>query len=110
MQTIACHDCENQVSFSAVACPHCGSSEPSGPYRFSAQQARRIGAEDKNDRTLVVSCIIFGLLGALYGALTSSGGWSEIVRVPTFALIGTTIAFPAVMLANVLRRMRSFRR
>lgn len=106
MQTIACHDCENQVSFSAVACPHCGSREPSGPYQFSAKQARRIGAEDKNDHVLVASCMAFGLLGALYGVVSSSDLVGEIFGVPAFALIGTTIAFPTVMLANVLRRLR----
>ena len=54
MELINCHDCGWSVSFSATACPNCGSREPSGSYRFSAREARKLGAEGRNDRNLIV--------------------------------------------------------
>jgi hypothetical protein len=67
MEVINCHDCERFVSFSASRCPHCGSAEPAGPYRFSKREARRFRIEDKNDNTLIVTTLAFGVIGALYG-------------------------------------------
>jgi hypothetical protein len=72
METITCHDCAQPVSFSAAACPNCGSREPTGPYRHNRKEARRLGAEDKNDRTLIMMTVGLGAVGAFYGVETSS--------------------------------------
>jgi hypothetical protein len=52
-ELISCHDCGNGVSFTALACPHCGSTEPSGPYIRSRKEARRYRIEERNDRILI---------------------------------------------------------
>jgi hypothetical protein len=38
----SCHDCGSGVSFSAMSCPHCGSTEPRGPYIHSRSALRRL--------------------------------------------------------------------
>jgi len=65
-ELIDCHDCRGPVSFSAVSCPHCGSTEPSGPYVFSKKEARRFRAEQRNDEMLVIATVGCGCAGALY--------------------------------------------
>ena len=52
MEVISCHDCKRLVSFTAISCPHCGSTEAAGPYRFSKREARRYRIEDRNDNNL----------------------------------------------------------
>ncbi|GLR87666.1 hypothetical protein GCM10007857_43770 [Bradyrhizobium iriomotense] len=53
-ELIGCYDCGGNVSFSAMACPHCGSREPAGPYVQSSKERRLHGIEEKNDQTLIV--------------------------------------------------------
>lgn len=66
-ELISCHDCGNGVSFTALACPNCGSTEPSGPYRFSKKEARRYRIEERNDRRLILITAGLAALGAFYG-------------------------------------------
>ena len=68
MELINCHDCGLSVSFSAAACPNCGSRATFRLYRFSAREARRLGAEDRSDRTLILMTVGLGAVGAFYGA------------------------------------------
>jgi peptidoglycan/LPS O-acetylase OafA/YrhL len=58
-ELISCHDCGWSVSFSAAACPNCGSREPSGPYRFSSREARmRRVAEFDGLRAIAVTLVM----------------------------------------------------
>jgi hypothetical protein len=70
MELINCHDCGLSVSFTAVSCPHCGSIEPAGPYRFNRKEARRYRIEDRNDRTLILITVGFGAVGAFAPRIT----------------------------------------
>jgi rRNA maturation protein Nop10 len=72
MELINCHDCGRCVSFTAASCPHCGSIEPAGPYRFNRKEARRHRIEERNDRTLILMTVGFGAVGAFYGVEISS--------------------------------------
>jgi hypothetical protein len=67
MELINCYDCGKPVSFSAAACPQCGSIEPSGPYRHNRREIRRHRIEERNDRTLIVFMVVLGAVGAFYG-------------------------------------------
>jgi hypothetical protein len=66
IELINCHDCEKPISFSAAACPQCGSIEPRGPYRHSRREIRRHRIEERNDRTLIVFMVVLGAIGAFY--------------------------------------------
>ena len=64
------------VSFTAAACPNCGSREPSGPYRHNRKEARRLRIEEKNDKNLIIVMTALGAIPALYGVETSSSRWA----------------------------------
>jgi rRNA maturation protein Nop10 len=83
MEVINCHDCRRPVSFSAGHCPHCGSAEPSGPYRFSRKEARKFRIEHRNDNNLVITSLTLGMIGTLYGIVINipSVIWATIGAV-----------------------------
>jgi hypothetical protein len=99
-ELISCHDCGWSVSFSAAACPNCGSSEPSGPYRHNRKDARRLGAEDKNDLTLILMTVGLGAVGAFYGFETSSSSLGAIVLGLCYGFVGAAVG---MLLASTLR-------
>ncbi|WP_439373474.1 hypothetical protein [Bradyrhizobium sp. DASA03120] len=49
-ELMGCYDCGGNISFSAVACPHCGSREPSGPYVQSPKSGARTGSKRETTR------------------------------------------------------------
>src|ERR1700688_5002848 len=105
-ELIDCRDCRRPVSFSAVSCPHCGSTEPSGPYVHSKKELRRLGAEDRNDHTLLVTTVACCCGGALWGVLLSSSTLGAILAglgYGTFGLlVGVTIRFAINMTRGLL--------
>jgi hypothetical protein len=106
MNLISCHDCGHGVSFSAAACPNCGSREPSGPYRHNRKEARRLGAEDKNDRNLIVVMTALGAVGAFYGVETSSSSLGAMVLGLWCGFVGVAIGAPLAFAINVTRNWR----
>jgi hypothetical protein len=105
-ELISCHDCGWSVSFSATACPRCGSRESSGPYRFSAREARRLGAEDKNARTLIMMTVGLAPVGAFYGVETSSSALGAVMLGLWYAFVGAVIGAPAGFIINLTRNWR----
>lgn len=61
MGTVNCHDCGKLVSFSASACPSCGSRTPAGPPRRTRRAPRRINIEGTNDHVLACTTLALGL-------------------------------------------------
>jgi hypothetical protein len=106
MELIACHDCGNGVSFSALACPHCGSTEPSGPYQFSRKEARRIRIEERNDRRLILMTAGLAAVGAFYGMETSSSALGALASATGYGFLGAAIGAPLAFAMNVTRSWR----
>ncbi len=102
-ELIACHDCGNGVSFSAVACPHCGSTEPAGPVVLSQRELRRLRIEAANDRRLVVVTSLCAALGALYGAAMGAGGVPALWAAVGYGFVGAVVGVPAAFVINVTR-------
>jgi hypothetical protein len=105
-ELISCHDCHRPISFSAAACPNCGSREPTGPYRHNRKEARRLGAEDKNDRTLIMLTVGLGAVGAFYGVETSSSALGAYVTATIYGFLGAAIGAPLAFAINVTRNWR----
>jgi hypothetical protein len=106
METIDCHDCSRPVSFSATRCPHCGSSEPAGPYRHSRREIRRHRIEERNDRTLLFMTLAAGVIGAFYGVETSSSRLGALMIGPLYGFVGATIGVSLAFALNVTRNWR----
>jgi hypothetical protein len=98
-ELIACHDCGGRVSFSAVACPHCGSREPAGPYEMSERERRLFRAEQENDRTLLAVTVLCTGIGVFYGAVMGT-----MLTAIGFGLVGAMIGPPAGFIINMSRR------
>jgi rRNA maturation protein Nop10 len=105
-ELIQCHDCGNGISFSALACPHCGSIEPSGPYRFSAKEARRYRIEERNDGRLIFVTGAMAIVGAFYGLETSSSALRALVTAPLYGFLGAAIGAPLAFAINMTRYWR----
>jgi hypothetical protein len=105
-ELIQCHDCAQPVSFSALACPHCGSREPSGPYQFSRKEARRIRIEERNDRRLIMMTVGLAALGAFYGLETSASVLRALFTVPLYGFVGAVIGAPLAFALNMTRHWR----
>jgi hypothetical protein len=104
-ELIECHDCGHAVSFSAASCPQCGSREPAGPHVHSPRELRRLRAEARNNRTLIVSVVGCGLLGAAFGALTASGSIMVVVRAAFYGLVGVLLGAPIGFVINMTRHL-----
>jgi hypothetical protein len=109
MEVISCHDCERFVSFSAVSCPHCGSIEPTGPYRLSKAQARRLGREQRNDNNLLIGTISLGVAGTLYGIAINvpSALWATIGAI-FYGVLGVVAGAVISGTFNIVRNLRYF--
>jgi hypothetical protein len=99
-ELIACHDCGGQVSFSARHCPHCGSTEQAGPYVHGPRQQRLIGAEARNDQTVMGMLVLCCGIGFFFGAVTG-GMWPAI----GYGVVGAIIGVPAGFIINMSRRL-----
>ena len=104
-ELIDCHDCRRPVSFGALRCPHCGSTEPSGPYVHSKKELRRLRAEDDNDRMLAVTTVACTGAGALYGILLSSSTFGAILAGIGYGVVGLLIGVPIGFAINLTRRL-----
>jgi hypothetical protein len=104
-ELIECHDCGSGVSFSAVDCPHCGSTEPRGPYRHSARELRRLRAEERNDHTLMISVLACGTGGALYGAVMASTLFGKALLGTGYGCLGLLIGVPVAFVINMTRHL-----
>ena len=102
-ELIDCHDCGKDVSFSALACPHCGSVEPQGPYVHSARELRRHRIEARNDRTLVVTVLSCAIGGLAYGLVIASSVVGKIVLGSGYGLLGIVIGVPVAFVINMTR-------
>ncbi|WP_315758606.1 MULTISPECIES: hypothetical protein [unclassified Bradyrhizobium] len=102
-ELIDCHDCGSGVSFSAVACPHCGSTEPAGPAVQSRRELKRLRVEAHNDRRLVVVTVLCAGLGAIYGAVMGEGGAASWWAALGYGFVGTVIGVPAAFVINISR-------
>jgi rRNA maturation protein Nop10 len=109
MEVINCQDCRRSVSFSATRCPHCGSTEPAGPYRFSKKEARKYRIEDRNDNNLVATSVTFGIIGVVYGIAINipSVIWATIGAV-CYGLLGVLVGVPTAGAFNMMRNLRYF--
>jgi uncharacterized membrane protein YeaQ/YmgE (transglycosylase-associated protein family) len=106
METIICHDCDKPVSFTAAACPQCGSIEPRGPYRHSRREIRRHRIEERNDRTLIVFMVMLGAIGAFYGAETGSSWAREALGALWYGFVGAAIGATLAFGINITRNWR----
>jgi hypothetical protein len=106
VELISCHDCERSVSFSAAACPHCGSTEPSGPHRHSRREAARIGIEGRNDTRLILMTAGMSVVGAFYGVETSYSALGAVAAAPIYGLLGACIGTLLAFAMNVTRNWR----
>ena len=105
-ELISCHDCGWSVSFSATACPRCGSREPSGSYRHNRKESRRLRIEEKNDKNLVVVMTVLGAIGAFYGVETSSSSLSALALGFCYGFVGVVIGAPLAFAINITRNWR----
>lgn len=119
MEVIGCHDCDGAVSPSAAACPHCGSSQPWGPYRFNSREARKFRIEHRNDNNLVRTTLLVGFIGVLYGIVVArkSGGdnsWHGVqgafiaVNAAWYGFLGILVGVPLAATINMYRSARHF--
>jgi hypothetical protein len=104
-ELIDCHDCRRPVSFRALNCPHCGSTEPTGSYAFSKKEARRFRVEQRNDHMLVVTTVACTGVGALYGILGSSSTLGAILVGIGYGVVGLLIGVPIGFAINLTRRL-----
>src|ERR1700726_2922946 len=105
MELINCYDCGKPVSFSAAACPQCGSIEPSGPYRHNSREIRRHRIEERNDRTLIMLMVVLGAIGAFYGAKTGSS-WVSKAAFTLYGFVGVVAGVPIAFAISVTRNWR----
>lgn len=99
-ELIDCSDCGGRVSFSAAACPHCGSREPAGPYVHSPREQRRHRIEERNDQTVIGMLVLCTGIGFFFGAVTG-GAWPAV----GYGLVGAIIGVPGGFIINISRRL-----
>jgi hypothetical protein len=99
----ACHDCGGAVSFSAVACPHCGSTEPGGPYIFSRKETNKFRIEERNDHSMVVITVVCTIVGALYGWSSGGGTLWQTLAAFGYGILGLLAGVPIAFIFNSAR-------
>ena len=104
-ELVACHDCGQEISFSAASCPRCGSTEPIGPYVHSRQELRKLRVEAANDRRLVIVTVACCGLGFVYGAVMGPGGAASIWGGLAYGFVGAVIGVPAAFIINLTRHL-----
>ncbi|KWV57270.1 hypothetical protein AS156_40170 [Bradyrhizobium macuxiense] len=97
-----CYDCDSPISFSAITCPHCGSTEPSGPYRHSRKEQKRLGAEARNDNRMVFITVVCIAVGIIVAALTGHG----IFFAASLGVLGALVGPPVAFVVNMLWALR----
>ena len=105
-ELVCCHDCGRPISFSAAACPHCGSTEPAGPYRHNRKEARRLRIEERNDRNLIIIMFALGAIGAFYGVETSTSSLGALILGLSYGFVGVAIGAPLAFAINITRNWR----
>ena len=117
MELISCYDCDGAVSSSATACPHCGSAQPWGPYRWNAKEKRKFRIEHRNDNFLVRTTLLIGFIGVLYGITVgreTQSGWygvqtaAIIMYAIVYGGLGILIGVPLAATINMYRSARHF--
>jgi len=104
-ELVACHDCGQEISFSAASCPRCGSTEPAGPYIQNSRERRKLRAEAMNDRRLVIVTLVCCAIGFAYGALMGPGGAASLWGGLAYGFVGAVIGVPAAFVINVTRHL-----
>jgi len=104
-ELVVCHDCGGGVSFTASSCPHCGSTEPTGPYVHNRQELRKLRIEAANDRRLVIVTLACCAIGFAYGAVMGPGGTASVWGVLAYGFVGAVIGVPAAFVINVTRHL-----
>ena len=102
-ELINCQDCGGGVSFTAVACPHCGSTQPQGPYRHNARERRLFDIERQNDRRLVKITVGCCALGIAFGVITAPSPWWAAINGLGYGFVGLVIGVPAAFIINMTR-------
>lgn len=102
-ELIVCHDCSKAVSFSAASCPHCGSTEPQGPYVQSRRERLRHRREERNDHTVMMAVLGCSVLGACYGAITASGALWKVIAGTGYGSLGLLLGVPVAFIINITR-------
>ena len=100
----ACYDCEGRVAFTAAACPHCGSTQPQGPYVHNARERRLFDIERQNDWRLVKMTIGCCALGVSYGVIMAPGPWRATIDGLGYGFVGLMIGVPAAFIVNFSKR------
>jgi len=106
MKLIDCHDCGSPVSLSARWCPQCGSKDIAGPVRASRRASRSVGAEARNDRTLMWMMGTLGAIGVFYGIETGASWMREVGGALLYGFIGVVAAVPIAFGINITRNWR----
>src|SRR5690349_2974141 len=104
-ELIVCHDCGGGVSFTASSCPHCGSTEPAGPYVHSRRELRKLRVEATNDRRLVIVTLACCAIGFVSGAVMGQGGAASLGSGLAYGFVGAVIGVPAAFIINVTRHL-----
>jgi hypothetical protein len=100
-ELVPCHHCGTAITFTAVACPHCGSREPGGPHLFSTREKLRHRLEARNYHTLAMTMLACGAAGILYGSLKFG-----ILAAIDYGLFGLVVGVP-IGFAIVVTRWNS---
>jgi hypothetical protein len=104
-ELINCHDCGRTISFSATACPNCGSLAPGGPYIHNKREVRRFRGEARNDHTLLITVLGCAIGAAVYGVVTASGTFTAILFGLFYGCLGALIGAPVAFVINMTRHV-----
>jgi hypothetical protein len=72
----------------------------------STREARRLGAEDKNDRTLILMAAGLGVIFAFYGVETSTSSLGAIMLGFCYGFVGAAIGMLLAFAINITRNWR----
>jgi hypothetical protein len=103
MELITCWDCKRSISFTATNCPYCGSREPSGPYQASRRELKGHRIEQRNDRTVFVTFVVVGLIGAIWGYFASPDGYNPTIVSVVGGVVGVFLGLLIAFMINLIR-------